>query len=90
MLDSALHAALGGSLGAFATPPSAQGPQATLLNTESATLMSQISEKSLSILDDRPRSGNSLGSQSGISMQPTVSNQASDLGIGQKVVQKPF
>lgn len=85
VLDPALHAALGGSLAASA--PLAQVPIAKPLNTESATLLSQYPGMSLSMLDERPKSANSLSSQSGISMQPAVTSQTSDLGTGQKVVQ---
>ena len=86
VLDPALHAALGGSLAASASPPLAQGPQAKLLNTEPATLTSQYSGITLGMLDDRPKSANSVGSQSGISMQATLGILSSDLGTGQKVV----
>ncbi|KAG0608479.1 hypothetical protein M758_8G108900 [Ceratodon purpureus] len=84
VLDPALHAALGGSLAASASPPLAQGPQAKLLNTEPATLTSQYSGITLGMLDDRPKSANSVGSQSGISMQATLGILSSDLGTGQK------
>ena len=88
VLDPALHAALGTLAASTLAAPLVQGPQAKLLKTESATLLSQYSGMSLSMLDERPNSANSLGSQSGISMQPALANQTSDLGTGQKVVQK--
>lgn len=88
VLEPALHVAVDGSLTPSSSPPLAQGAQAKLQNqqnTESGTLWSQYSGMSLNMMNERPKSANSLGSQSGISMQSGLTNQTSDLGTVQKV-----
>lgn len=85
VLDPALHAALDGASTPTASPPSAQGIQGKLQNSDSATLVSHYSGLPLNVLDERPKSANTLGSQSGIYVQSVSSNQIPEVGTPQKV-----